>query len=591
MSSQTGSNLTPGKMPFSSQADSLIKQCLEDSDALIRYGGVFCIGMAYCATGKKYAVERLLHRAVADVSDDVRRAAVLSLGFVLCGHSEELLRVMKLLGGSFNPHVRYAAAFALGFASAGSGNSEAVQLLQTLSTDPTDFVRQGAFIGLGLIMQLQNEASCPGVSAFRDTLQKVMKDKHEDSLARFGAVLAAGLIDAGGRNVSVRFFSARKVLRMHAVAGVCLFSQLWYSFPLIYCLCLSFAPSALIGLVAHDEVEEAAAALIDETPTEEEMQKKDISESAIEIDGQTAAIPAASEDNQQKQHKPQQGDQDKEKEKHEEKEEKEKEKEMEEKQKREAEKKRLPKSATLRIPCGWKIACKAPDQSIFAYPPPLSASENKTDAVKAVKAILSTTAKRNAALKKQQEKQEVKKTRVQNPQMDIDGTQKTHSNEHSCLIHLSFVSFLHACICCREKTGSEVMAEGSKEGNDNIVELTNPCRVLARQEPFLRPLPSSRYHRVLGESLSGFIILDDKEQGKPETYIEARDKETEEKEPEPKAGGEEAVLQLIYYFPPAGVRRFSSEESRKQTKAISHHSSLEEEEAPLKTSNFPKELQ
>ena len=39
---------------------------------------------------QKVAVERLLHRAVADVSDDVRRAAVLALGFVLCAHGEEV---------------------------------------------------------------------------------------------------------------------------------------------------------------------------------------------------------------------------------------------------------------------------------------------------------------------------------------------------------------------------------------------------------------------------------------------------------------------------------------------------------------------
>ncbi|KAL8270614.1 hypothetical protein Esti_005435 [Eimeria stiedai] len=488
-----------------SNADSLIRQCLEDSDALIRYGGVFCIGMAYCATGKassqaqcKTAVERLLHRAVADVNDDVRRAAVLSLGFVLCGHSEELLRVMKLLGGSFNPHVRYGAAFALGFASAGSGNAEAVQLLQALTTDPTDFVRQGAFIGLGLLMQLQNEASCPGVTAFRETLQKVMKDKHEDSLARFGAVLAAGLLDAGGRNVSVRFFSARKVLRMHAVAGVCLFAQLWYSFPLIYCLCLSFSPSALIGLVAHDELEEAA--VLEEVPAaEEKTQKKDINESAVEVDGGVPTAMAAPEETSQQQQEPQQQD----------------------RQSAEKPEKKLPNIATLRIPCGWKIACKAPDQSLFAYPPPLSAGESKTDAVKAVKAILSTTAKRNAAIRKQQEKQEAKKTRVQGTQMDTDAFSEPFTPQSEALS------------LCRERSAGDSPAESVKEGGDNTVELINPCRVLARQEAFLKAVPSSRYRRVLGESLTGFIILDDKEPTQAETYIEAREKAVQEKEPEP----------------------------------------------------------
>lgn len=51
---------------------------------MIRYAAMFGLGLAYVGTSNGSAVRRLLHSGVSDLSDDVRRAAVISLGFVLC---------------------------------------------------------------------------------------------------------------------------------------------------------------------------------------------------------------------------------------------------------------------------------------------------------------------------------------------------------------------------------------------------------------------------------------------------------------------------------------------------------------------------
>jgi 26S proteasome regulatory subunit N2 len=48
---------------------------------------------------------------------------------------------MNLLVMSYNPHVRYGAALALGIACAGKGNSEAVTMLEPMLNDTIDFVR------------------------------------------------------------------------------------------------------------------------------------------------------------------------------------------------------------------------------------------------------------------------------------------------------------------------------------------------------------------------------------------------------------------------------------------------------------------
>ena len=57
---------------------------------------------------------------VSDVNDDVRRAAVISLGFILFNSAEQCPNVVSLLAESYNSHVRYGAALALGICCAGN---------------------------------------------------------------------------------------------------------------------------------------------------------------------------------------------------------------------------------------------------------------------------------------------------------------------------------------------------------------------------------------------------------------------------------------------------------------------------------------
>eukprot|EP00983_Pelagomonas_calceolata_P044853 1139475-Pelagomonas_calceolata.AAC.5 len=79
-------------------------------DPIIRYGAMYVLGMAYRGTSNNGAVQKLLHFAVSDVSDDVRRAAVLCLGFVLMNAPQQCPRIVALLAESFNPHVRCVTA-------------------------------------------------------------------------------------------------------------------------------------------------------------------------------------------------------------------------------------------------------------------------------------------------------------------------------------------------------------------------------------------------------------------------------------------------------------------------------------------------
>ena len=235
-------------------ADELINGLLDDADSALRYGGIMTLALAYCGTSSNKAVRKLLHVAVSDVSDDVRRGAVMSLGFVLFRKPSAVPRMVELLSESYNPHVRYGATMALGIACAGTGLDEAIDLLEPMMKDSVDFVRQGAFVAVSMVMIQVNETQNPKVASIRKQLQKAVSDRHEDAMAKFGAGLALGIIDAGGRNATIGLQTPTGNLNMAAIVGMAIFTQYWYWFPLTHFLALSFTPTAIIGIDQNLEV-------------------------------------------------------------------------------------------------------------------------------------------------------------------------------------------------------------------------------------------------------------------------------------------------------------------------------------------------
>jgi 26S proteasome regulatory subunit N2 len=235
-------------------ADAMIDGLLSDPDPTLRYGGILTVAMAYCGTGSNKAIRKLLHIAVSDVNDDVRRIAVMSLGFIMFRKPGSVPRMVELLAESYNPHVRYGSAMALGISCAGTGLDEAIDLLEPMMKDPSDFVRQGALIALSMIMVQQNEVMNPKVAAIRKTLRKVVGDRHEDAMTKFGASLALGIIDAGGRNCTIGLQTQTGNLNMAGIVGMAVFTQYWYWFPFTHFLSLSFSPTSIIGLDSDLEI-------------------------------------------------------------------------------------------------------------------------------------------------------------------------------------------------------------------------------------------------------------------------------------------------------------------------------------------------
>lgn len=230
------------------EADALVESLCRDKDPILRWSGMYTIGMAYCGSGNNQAIRKLLHVAVSDVNDDVRRVAVTSLGFLLFRTPEQCPSVVSLLSESYNPHVRFGAAMALGIACAGTGLKEAINLIEPMMNDPVNYVRQGALIASAMILVQQNEVTCPKVTHFRQMYSKIISDKHDDIIAKFGAILAQGIMDGGGRNMTISLQSRTGHSNMAAIVGVLVFSQFWFWYPLTHFLSLAFTPTCTIGL-------------------------------------------------------------------------------------------------------------------------------------------------------------------------------------------------------------------------------------------------------------------------------------------------------------------------------------------------------
>ena len=114
---------------------------------------------------------------------------------------------------------------------------------------------QGAAIGLGALLMECNEASNKQVSEYREKVMKTLKNegfagsrRTDTVLRRQGALLGAGLLDAGGRNLILQLRSPQHTMRREATICCFLACQLWEWYPLFNLIMKSLTPSAFLAV-------------------------------------------------------------------------------------------------------------------------------------------------------------------------------------------------------------------------------------------------------------------------------------------------------------------------------------------------------
>lgn len=206
----------------------------------------FYLACAYFKTSNAGVVRKLL-KLSNDISNEVKRAAIVALGFVLY-QDDKLISVIKMLLYSYNPYIRYGCIVALAIGSKTS--KESIELIWPLLTDSVDFVRQGAFISLAMLLQVATNQSEPRLADFRKTIEETLVKTQGDQMTKLGAIISIGILDAGGRNLSISLTTRSGIPKLDAVAGMLVFSQYWNWFPYVNFISLTLSPSMFIGVTS-----------------------------------------------------------------------------------------------------------------------------------------------------------------------------------------------------------------------------------------------------------------------------------------------------------------------------------------------------
>lgn len=230
-------------------ADWLIHKLLNNENYVLREAAMLISGMAYCGEFEQVTIRQMLMATSRDARDEVKRAAVISLAFILYNAPEKKLSCVEMFVDNGNPEIRYAAAIALGIMFVGSGSKVATNILEKMiKLEKESFVRQGALIASSFILIQHSDHTAPNASKFRRMYLEIITSRHEDGVTKFGAILAQGIIDAGGRRVTLSLINNLGLTNMTAVAGMLLFTQYRNWYPMTLFLSLAFSPTHIVAV-------------------------------------------------------------------------------------------------------------------------------------------------------------------------------------------------------------------------------------------------------------------------------------------------------------------------------------------------------
>jgi len=211
-------------------AEHLFEKLFISNNSIIRSGAICIYTLAFTGSFNLKVTEKILECISKDLDDNVKKTLVIGLGFIFFSKFFLLENIINQFINHFNPFIRYGACLAIGISSFYNNSYKAIELLEKLSTDRIDFVRQGSFIALGLCtFRDQNQVRKNKVQLF---FEKKLLDTAHTELSRFGVILGYSLIHINiNKNTKINGSSyAKKAID---VITLFLFIQHWYWLPCI----------------------------------------------------------------------------------------------------------------------------------------------------------------------------------------------------------------------------------------------------------------------------------------------------------------------------------------------------------------------
>ncbi|KAI5152039.1 26S proteasome regulatory subunit N2, partial [Enteropsectra breve] len=217
---------------------------LNAEEPLIRASTINSLALEYAGTGDLEVVEKLLP-FINDPDNDVKREAVIAIGFIGYEDREITESCLMPLAQNHNMHVRSAAATVLGLFNSGLCSNSVCDALEAMLYDSEELVRQGAAMGLGFALAQANPALVSNYERKLGQINQMIAGKSEGAGAKIGAALGRAFSEVGGRSAifSLRNLSGR--IETKRVAGAMLFLQSWYWYPLMSCIGMCILPTPI----------------------------------------------------------------------------------------------------------------------------------------------------------------------------------------------------------------------------------------------------------------------------------------------------------------------------------------------------------
>jgi hypothetical protein len=210
-------------------AEHLFEKLFVHQNPIIRSGAINIYTIAFTGTCNMKITEKILEFISKDLDDNVKKISIMSLGFLFLTKFSLLEKIIAPFIEHFNPFIRYGTCYAIGISSFGKNSFKAIEILEKLSYDKIDFVRQGAFISLGLsVFRDKNQERRKKVKCF---FEKKLYDKNHNELSRFGIIIGYALtqININKKNSN----NNENSNEIKEINGLFLFVQHWYWLPCI----------------------------------------------------------------------------------------------------------------------------------------------------------------------------------------------------------------------------------------------------------------------------------------------------------------------------------------------------------------------
>lgn len=210
------------------KSELIFSRFYRERDPLLRNGGILIQTLAYANSSDYKIGRRFLKILGTETDSEVLKNSVIGIGFIFFSKFKKIKNILKYLSNHRNPYVRYGACFAVALSDGNQKNGIAISILNVLSEDPIDFVRHGAYVGMGIIFN--GEKTCEKKIMTKKYLRNKMKEGENSNFSKFGNLIGYSLTEnSRSRNFRLKNFDIleKRILKLF------LFVQNWFFLPLI----------------------------------------------------------------------------------------------------------------------------------------------------------------------------------------------------------------------------------------------------------------------------------------------------------------------------------------------------------------------